>query len=81
MADAQQFLSRLQSAGCDETAAARLMSLHQDGHEEDVLQGLRRLRCHLLEDMHVIARRLDCVDDMIRQQEDTVRERKRGIES
>ncbi len=59
----------LLDAGCTEKASALISSLYESGNFKEMLRQMRKERCSLLERMHAIQRKVDCMDYLIHAQE------------
>ena len=59
----------LKDAGCEKQAQNKICSLFEQKDYVSVMKELRIVRCNLIEEMHKVQRRVDCIDDLIRNQE------------
>ena len=62
----------LSDAGCGQDAIEKAERLLQTGRTEDLIRHLRLCRCDLMDDLHTIQKRVDCMDYLIRQVEKTL---------
>ncbi len=65
--------NHLLDAGCPEEAADITERLCSSGRLDDALHQMKILRCDLMEALHQSQRKVDCLDQLIRQTEKAVR--------
>ena len=62
----------LSDAGLAFEAIEKADRLLDEGQTEDLIRHLRLCRCELMDDLHKIQRKVDCMDYLIRQTEKTL---------
>ena len=65
--------NHLLDAGCPEESAETVELLCSEGRLDDALHQMRILRCDLMEDLHQVQRKVDCLDQVIRQTEKEIK--------
>ena len=61
--------NHLLDAGCPFESAETVERLCSEGRLDDALHQMKILRCDLMEDLHKVQRKVDCLDHLIRQTE------------
>lgn len=74
----QNMAIALSDAGCGKDAIEKAEKLLQTGRIEDLVRHLRFCRCDLMDDLHMIQKKVDCMDYLIRQAEKDISEKKKG---
>lgn len=69
-------IQNLKDAGCGEAEIADVCRLYENGHIRDAVKTLRRYRCGLMDTLHKIQERVDCLDYLVRQMEKEERKMK-----
>ena len=69
----QAVKQHLLSVGCPEASAQTVERLVRAGQLGDALHQMRIIRCNLMDDVHQIQRRVDCLDYLIRQTEKEIK--------
>ena len=64
--DIERIIVNMGDAGCSSADIERVRSLHEAGHDDEIIKCLRRCRCDLIEELHLSQRRVDCMDHLIR---------------
>ena len=59
----------LLDAGCEDTVAEDIIVQLTSGKIKEALLGMKRVRCKRMDEMHECARRVDCLDYLIRNTE------------
>ena len=65
--------NHLLDAGCPVESAETVERLCGEGRLDDALHQMRILRCDLMEDLHQVQRKVDCLDQLIRQTEKEIK--------
>ena len=65
--------NHLLDAGCPVESAETVEQLCSKGRLDDALHQMRILRCDLMEDLHQVQRKVDCLDHLIRQIEKAIK--------
>ena len=65
----QTVKENLLDAGCPEDSARAVERLYNAGQLDDALRRMKILRCDLMDQLHRSQRRVDCLDNLIRQTE------------
>ena len=65
--------NHLLDAGCPVESAETVERLCSEGRLDDALHQMRILRCDLMEDLHQVQRKVDCLDQLIRQTEKEIK--------
>ena len=66
-------MNNLLDAGCSKESAATVERLCNERRLDDALHQMRVLRCYLMEDLHKVQRKVDCLDHLIRQIEKEIK--------
>ncbi len=66
------FLTCLREWGCGETLAAQFLSYQQQNRVKDQIRLLNKLRQNYMVDLHAAQNKVDCIDFVIRQLEQTL---------
>ena len=56
-------------AGCSSKDIEEIIRQLQTGNMKDALHGMKKARCKRMDEMHVCARKVDCLDYLIRNTE------------
>ncbi len=59
-------MNNLLDAGCSKESAATVERLCSERRLDDALHQMRVLRCNLMEDLHQVQKKVDCLDHLIR---------------
>lgn len=65
----------LSDIGCQSDAIEKAERLWKANQTVELIRHLRLCRCSLMDDLHMIQRRVDCMDVLIRQVEKTIPEK------
>ena len=65
--------NNLLDAGCSEESAVMVERLCSEGRLYDALHQMRVIRCDLMEELHQSQRKVDCLDNLIRQTEKEIK--------
>ena len=69
MEKAAEIRQNLTDAGCPEASVSSISRLLAEGNIEEGLHELRVCRCDLMEELHKVQRKVDCLDYLIRRTE------------
>lgn len=72
----------MMDAGCGPQTIERICMLYRNGQVQDAAKALRRHRCSLMDSLHEIQRKIDCLDYLVRrmEKEDKVERKQTGRE-
>lgn len=67
--ECEKMKENLHAAGCAEVVTEDIIRMYGDGNGRDALLEIKRNRCRLMEELHESARKVDCLDYLIRKVE------------
>jgi hypothetical protein len=73
----ERLMQNLSDAGCTGEVSQKIMRFCSDGDLPDALKLMKRDRCRLMDELHEIGRKVDCLDFLIRSTEKEMEQAKR----
>ena len=67
--DTGNIRQNLTDAGCSSKDIEEILLQVENGNMEDALHGMKKARCKRMDEMHECARKVDCLDYLIRNTE------------